>query len=197
MARETAFKIRVKPHLYEGWGPDGKLSLRRITSATADRIGRVLLSHLMLEHYLDRNLTAIAPRDFDFARPSLSFAQKVDILSGPESYLVATGLVPGIRRVNKIRNSLAHDLRAEISAADVQPLVDYLRHAGRGRGLAIPKDPIVVVETFSALAIAGMVGFASAVDAAGNPSVVEAIKHRTAANKALNATGGRGRPPAR
>lgn len=188
MDRETAFRIRVKPHLYEGWLSDGKLSLQGIPSATADRIGRVLLSHLMLEHYMDRYLTAIAPRDFDLARPSLSFAQKVDILNGAESHLNASGLLPGIRRINKFRNALAHDLQADISPADIQPLVDHLRHAATGRALVIPKDPVIVVETFSALAIAGMVAFLSGFEAAGKPAVREAIVRRAVANKALQPT---------
>ena len=171
--------------------------MRGLPGATADRIGRVLVSHLMLEHYLDRCLRAVAPSDFNFSRPSLSFAQKVDILSGPESHIVGAGMVPGIKRVNKIRNALAHDLQAEITTADIQPLADLLRHVGKGRAPAIAKDPIAVVETFAAVAIAGMAAFVSAYEAAGNPAVLEAMKSRTAANKALNATVGRGRPPAR
>lgn len=124
-------------------------------------------------------MAALAPCDFNLKRPRLRFAQKVDILSGPESFLVVSGLLPGIRQINRIRNELAHNLEAAIPPGDVQSLISHLEHSARGRAKA-PTDPVVLIETFSAVAIAGMVAFIGGLEAGRNPEVQQAIMQRAA-----------------
>jgi hypothetical protein len=120
-------------------------------------LGRLLRGHLFVEYYLTRYLQFKNPalRDPDKAR--LSFAQKVALAEqpgAPEYYLFV-----GIRRLNKIRNRIAHTLRAEIKDGDRDVFLGIKEFAAIRNALVAPATPgmdgIDVVEDFARYA--GMV----------------------------------------
>lgn len=72
------------------------------------------------------------------------FFQKVELLEGADTFI--QWLLPGVIRLNKIRNQLAHDLEAEISERDLEPIRDIVwpwqSAAGRplNSGIGLVKD---------------------------------------------------------
>lgn len=116
----------------------------RFWERNADHLGTVLIGHLAVEHYIDDWLTAANPGLKDVRNTRLSFSQKVELLEGADTFI--QWLLPGVIRLNKIRNQLAHDLEAEISERDLEPIRDIVwpwqSAAGRPRnsGIGLVKD---------------------------------------------------------
>ena len=87
----------------------------------ADSIGRILRAHLFVEHFLTEFLQAKNPRLGSPDKARLGFAQKVSLLGTELSEV--HDLVPGIRRLNKIRNRVAHSLHADLTTEDTETLL--------------------------------------------------------------------------
>ncbi|MBD2066310.1 hypothetical protein H6F93_02000 [Leptolyngbya sp. FACHB-671] len=118
-------------------------------------IGRILASHLFVEHFLTEYVQAKNPQLGSLAEAHISFSQKVA--------LVGTGepgtdyLLPGIRRLNKIRNRIAHTLRAEVTEDDANAFLQIELFQSLRTELArtsstpsVPStDPIIVLEDFA------------------------------------------------
>jgi len=83
-------------------------------------LGRILRSHLVVEHYLTVWLQYINPSLGSIDNAKLSFSHKVSLIG--ESDLAVKDLVPGIRRLNKIRNRVAHNLSVTILPEDEDAL---------------------------------------------------------------------------
>jgi hypothetical protein len=116
----------------------------RLISADHDDLGRVLKCHLVVEHYLERFLTAQLPSVRD---AKLTFAQKAALL--PQQRSAAAFVRPGIIQMNKLRNKFAHRLTATVGGDDLGPIRDVLRIA-RPR---VPFDPAVpAIEAFTTVA---------------------------------------------
>jgi hypothetical protein len=117
-------------------------------------IGRILRAHLYVEHYLTENIRAKNPALGSLEDARLTFAQKVALLDirGP----AVASLVPGIRRLNAIRNRISHTLRAEVTSEDADVfLANELFRLLRDKA-AEPDtpstDPVDVLEAFAKLA---------------------------------------------
>lgn len=97
-----------------------------------DEFGRILIAHLIIEHYLDEYLTVAFPTIGADAVGKLRFSQKLEIANFKNP--LATWL-PGILALNKIRNHLAHNLNSEISPANMgqlrRPVEAWLHASGR------------------------------------------------------------------
>lgn len=115
------------------------------------KIGRILRAHLFVEHFLTEYLSARNPELGSLEEARLTFSQKLALVgegSGGVSYLL-----PGVRRLNVIRNRLAHSLRAEVTMEDADAflaidLFRAMRDAGHAPRLA-SADPIDVLEDFA------------------------------------------------
>jgi hypothetical protein len=113
-------------------------------------IGRILRAHLYVEHYMTEFLDKANPRLGPVDDARLSFAQKLNLLEpAPRIQLV----VPGIRRLNAVRNRLAHNLDARVTDEDVQVfLSDGYFKAMRVEGAkpGTPStDPLDILEAFA------------------------------------------------
>lgn len=113
-------------------------------------IGRILRSHLYVEHYLTEFLEKANPRLGSLSDARLTFTQKIQLLN-PNQQLAR--VVPGIKRLNAIRNRLAHRLDAHVTDEDAQVfLSDGVFEAMRTEG-AKPgtpsSDPLDVLESFA------------------------------------------------
>ncbi|MBY0367438.1 MAG: hypothetical protein EKK53_16965 [Burkholderiales bacterium] len=82
-----------------------------------DTIGRILRAHLHVEYYLTEHLQHMNPMLGDIDGSRLSFAQKANLLTDRGDVAVWR-LIGGIRHLNKIRNRLAHNLKAEVTEED-------------------------------------------------------------------------------
>lgn len=80
-------------------------------------MGRVLRSHLIVEHYMTAYIQKTNPNLGAIDDARLGFAQKVDLLGNLDVLL--TSLVPGIRRLNTVRNRLAHNMSVAVTPNDV------------------------------------------------------------------------------
>src|SRR5688572_26009525 len=132
--------------------------MRALSSTTSAQIGRLLLNHLMAEHYMDACLACVADEDVDWEGAQLSFAQKLSLLGGKGGVLAEMGLLPGLRRLNRIRNQAARDLTAQLTSVDVAPMSQHLARHLKKSSLVLPADPVKIVDTFTAVACASMLG---------------------------------------
>ena len=124
----------------------------------AERIGRVLRAHLAVEHFLTDYIVISNPNLGSLDDARLSFNQKVDLLSDNDR--VTSPLKPGLRRLNQVRNRIAHKLKVDIREEDKKVFLDVaIFKAMRAEGakhIGTPADdPLSVLEQFSKFA-AGM-----------------------------------------
>ena len=116
-------------------------------------IGRILRAHLFVEHFLTEYLRAGNPELGLLEDARVSFSQKMALVG---NMTPSTGyLLPGILRLNSIRNRIAHTLRAEVTDEDVRAFlqIDIFRamrdESARRRSGTPSMDPIVVLEEFA------------------------------------------------
>jgi hypothetical protein len=116
-----------------------------------DTIGRILRAHLFVEHFLTEYLVARNPALGPLEDARLTFAQKLALIgeaTGGVAYLI-----PGIRRLNTIRNRLAHSLSAEITSDDVNVFQGIALFKAMRDESAKPNqastDPMDILEDFS------------------------------------------------
>ena len=126
-----------------------------IWNQDAGRIGRVLRAHLAVEHFLTEYLQFTSPKLGSLENARLSFSQKVELLSDDDQ--VTCFLKPGLRRLNTIRNRIAHRLRVDIQIEDRDALLGIgMFRAMRAEGAKYsgpePDDPLSVVEQFAMFA---------------------------------------------
>lgn len=128
-------------------------------------MGLILRSHLFVEYYLERYLRTRNPHLGSLENARLTFAQKTELMSKGDGSVAY--LLPGIKRLNKIRNRMAHTLSASITEEDRDVLLDINIFRSLRDALASPGTPsaapIDVLESFAQHA--GMV-----LDAASDPA---------------------------
>ena len=116
-----------------------------------DSIGRILRAHLFLERFVTENLQRANPALGSIEKAKLSFAQKIELLN-PNNPDIAD-VTPGIRRLNSIRNRLAHQSDAAVTSDDAATLLQCRTFSGAlrmrlGNGVDALK-PIEVLEDFA------------------------------------------------
>jgi hypothetical protein len=115
-----------------------------LISNSHDQLGRVLKCHLVVEHYIERFLSAQIPH---VGEARLSFAQKAKLL--PKARTAAAFVRPGIIQLNTIRNRFAHDLGATVTRHDLGPITDVLDVSRPEIDL---DDPVRAIEAFTTVA---------------------------------------------
>ena len=127
------------------------IDMRRRWDLDVTNIGRILRSHLYVEHYLMQHITKANPRLGDTSKARLTFSQKLSLLDTSHTYL--SELIPGLRQINLVRNRLAHRLEASLTAEDVQVFLSHaMFNAMRIEGAkpsAPSMEPIDVLEEFA------------------------------------------------
>ena len=117
----------------------------------APLMGRILRSHLFVEHYLTRYLEGKNPALGNLEAARLTFSQKTELIDVKDTSV--SYLIPGVRRLNRIRNRLAHTLSASVTTEDRDSLlsVDLYRALRDALGApAIPSpEPSDVLESFA------------------------------------------------
>jgi hypothetical protein len=116
-----------------------------------DSIGRILRSHLFVEHYLAEYLKKANPRLGDLSDARLSFAQKLALVGNENPRLA--DVLPGIKHLNKVRNRLAHQLTATVTVEDGDIFLQAkffkaMREEGAKPG-APSQRPIDILEGFA------------------------------------------------
>lgn len=120
-------------------------------------IGRVLRAHLVTEYFLTMFLAATNPRLGDIKQARLTFSHKVALL--PDVDPSVSFLKPGLRRLNTIRNRLAHNLQVAVTKEDRNSFLSIkmfaaMRAESVQHGDDKPDDPMSIFEQFSIFAAA-------------------------------------------
>ncbi|MDO3385352.1 hypothetical protein QWI17_05800 [Gilvimarinus sp. SDUM040013] len=102
-------------------------------------IGRILRAHLFVEYFITECLIAFNPALGNPDKARLSFAQKLALIEDYSPELQE--LAGGIRRLNKIRNQLAHKLEAQITDQDRESLLSVKSFRALREQLAKPGTP--------------------------------------------------------
>lgn len=116
-----------------------------------DKIGRVVHAHIVVEHFMTLYISSKNPNISNIDNARLTFNQKL-LLVGTNDPSVSY-LLPGIQRLNEIRNRLAHRLDAEITRGDATvflsiPLFREMRVA-LGDVSIDARSPIEILELFA------------------------------------------------
>jgi hypothetical protein len=107
-------------------------------------LGTILIGHLVVEFYVDDWLEAANPGTKPVKDTRMSFSQKLTLIDGADPTI--QWLQPGLVRLNRIRNQIAHNLEADLTESDLAPLREIVwpwhQAAGRPRnqGTALVKD---------------------------------------------------------
>ena len=130
-------------------------SFNAIWEQDAGRIGRVLRAHLAVEHFLERYISFINPHLPPLENIRLTFNQKLEMLPDDEPSI--SFLKPGLRKLNSLRNRMAHRLQVEISDEDraailAIPMFNAMRTALAKGKVPKPDDPLSVLEDFAMFA---------------------------------------------
>ena len=114
-------------------------------------MGRILRAHLFVEHFVTEYLQAKNPSLGDLSGARLTFAQKVELLGGADPSVAY--LMPGLCRLNKIRNRLAHTLSASVTKEDRDGFLLIELFRALRDALASPEvasvAPVDVLESFA------------------------------------------------
>jgi hypothetical protein len=114
-------------------------------------IGRILRAHLFVEYFMTDCLSSISPNLGSLEKAKLSFSQKVSLFG--DSSAGIGRLLPGIKRLNAIRNRIAHTLRAEITEEDISVILSDVYFKALRNELAKPGKPscdkLDVIEDFA------------------------------------------------
>ncbi|NOI28031.1 hypothetical protein [Vibrio coralliilyticus] len=116
-----------------------------------DAIGRILRAHLFVEHFITECLVSFNPSLGNIKDARLTFSQKLALIEG---YSEETKeLAKGIKRLNKIRNQLAHNLSGTVTDQDKESLLSVLSFRALRIELAKPETPsddnLAVLEDFA------------------------------------------------
>src|SRR5450830_1626728 len=137
--RFTALVDAEYAEIFHAWNQD------------VEGIGRILRAHLYLERFLTRHLAHANPKLGDMVKAKLHFSHKVAILNPADDYLAT--IIPGIRKINTIRNRLAHQLGVTVSTDDVAVFLACSSFAAmrvEGAKPGIPSaDPMDIFEEFA------------------------------------------------
>jgi hypothetical protein len=131
-------------------------SLNERWQQDTSKIGRILRAHLYVEHYLEEYIQIRNPGLAPLEDCRLTFFQKVSLIRDDQP--TVSFLLPGIRRLNAIRNRLAHSLQADINHEDANVFLQVANFAAlrneKAKRSQTPanSDPLSILEEFSLFA---------------------------------------------
>ncbi|EKP0297697.1 hypothetical protein ACK33V_03090 [Aeromonas veronii] len=121
----------------------------------ADQIGRVLRAHIAVEHFLTAYIQYKNSGLGSLEGARLGFAQKIELVSDADQVIGPLKL--GLKRLNRIRNHIAHKLKVEIEEEDRAlflsiPIFKAMREASaKGRNEPCD-DALSILEQFASFA---------------------------------------------
>jgi len=101
----------------------------KVSGLDFEAIGRILVCHLSIEHYINNLIELSTPKLFDWDNSRMTFSQKLKLVS-KISVLKRNKFDTGIEILNNIRNKLSHNMLATIDINKFEQLkvilFDYL-----------------------------------------------------------------------
>jgi hypothetical protein len=133
----------------------------KIEGVNFELVGRVLICHLIIEHYLTVFIELEISRKLTLDKLRLTFSQRLKLIEDNEA-LKETGIIKGIEIVNKIRNKFSHNLKVDINDNDIKYLksvVDKIREKDNNASDDIEYSDIAIIESFTSMICAFMAGY--------------------------------------
>lgn len=147
-----------------------------------DAIGRILRSHLYVEHYLSEYIEKVNPRLGSVAKARLTFAQKLELLDPKDGRLAE--ILPGIKHLNTIRNRLAHRISTKVTVEDAAIFLQAELFNAMRIETAKPsmpsQDPLEILERFAQYASDSLSSEFSKVNSAVKQAIEEFISQKLA-----------------
>ena len=123
---------------------------KKLLDQNHDRIGKIISCHLVIEHFINRELELLHNIDYNKRRESkLTFYNKVYLL--PKKGKVYSRLIKGIKELNKIRNSYAHNLNYDLKHEAIKEICFWAHKIPNANSQIL--TPTESVEKFTQLCI--------------------------------------------
>ena len=97
----------------------------KVSGLDFEAIGRILVCHLCIEHYIENLIELSAPPNWDWRGSRLTFSQKFKLVRNMRLFS-ESNFDRGVDILNSIRNKLSHDLMAGIDKDKVDELRSIL-----------------------------------------------------------------------
>ena len=148
---ETAFEVFGGKNAYLTAADKDLAAINEHWNQNVEVIGRILRAHLFVEHYMTEYLARANPRLGSLSESKLSFFQKVALLDSINPDMVS--ILPGVKRLNSIRNRLAHNLSTQVVEADKEVFLACAIFSTMRRAKAethtVGESPLEVLEDFA------------------------------------------------
>ena len=109
---------------------DGKIAWKNLENIDYDSIGKILVSHLLIETYITKYINLRIPNSFDIDSANLTFSKKLNIIKG-DLESMPFKFYNGINIINKIRNRYSHNLESTIDNSEIGIIKSFLEDYGK------------------------------------------------------------------
>ena len=140
----------------------------KVSGLDFEVIGRILVCHLSIEHYINNLIELSSPKVFDWDNSRMTFSQKLKLIS-KTSILKSNKFDIGIEILNTIRNKLSHNMLAKIDINKFEQLkailLEYLcrNEPEEEKQKTISHmnqyDTIAIIERFTSIVCALIAGY--------------------------------------
>jgi hypothetical protein len=133
-----------------------------ISSIDYETVGRILICHLIIEHYIINFLAVNTRPDISWTDAKLTFYQKILLLKKMSPFS-DNDLIKGVEIVNNIRNKFSHNLNATIEESKIRELKKIINDMGNEIDkLPLTFEKIALIELFTSLFCSYMAGYCTA-----------------------------------
>lgn len=105
-------------------------------------IGQVLLSQLILDHFLDRYLAVTNPELSAARKARMGFSKKWQVKRVPAFGGILHHFEQNVLALNRLRNKIAHDLNAQVLSTDIAQIKDGFLEWIAASGRALPDTDV-------------------------------------------------------
>lgn len=155
---DNIFSHDSLPPLFSDSFRDLDVKWNRIEGINFDTVGRILICHLIIEHYINIFIELEASKAFDFTGAKLTFSQKLKLIYKVEAFK-ERGIIKGIETLNKIRNKFSHNLTVQIDEADIIFLKEVVDNIHKPEADEHVYSDLAVIELFTSMTCAFMAGY--------------------------------------
>jgi len=137
----------------------------RISKIDFETSGRILMCHLIVEHYMTNSIKLLTPEDFDWDEARMTFSQKLKLICKIEAFN-EFNFIKGIESLNKLRNKFSHNLLATISETDTKvfrTLIDRFYKKNKPKEFSDNFDKVAIIELYTYIVCSYLAGYCTAI----------------------------------
>lgn len=161
---DKIFTNDTLPSLFSDSFRELDVKWNKIEGVDFEIVGRVLICHLIIEHYLTVFIELEISRKLTLDKLRLTFSQKLKLIDDNEA-LKERGIIKGIEIVNRIRNKFSHNLKVQIDQKDIVFLKNVIDNIRDKDSIAIENTEysnVAIIESFTSMVCAFMAGYCTA-----------------------------------